>query len=419
MNKRIILSLLSFSILTLSAYGQIVDYRALNRQTKLKVQHKSSEQFKSNAGGEEVLFKENMFISIGAGMQGLLVNEDSKGSYGDRISLAPSFSIGTFFTPKWGVRLGFTGGDLKGYDDGIAQNKLRYVGTNLDLMFNLLASSDPNVSSKVFELTPFVGASYARRFEHNGLAGYNAFGANGGLILGLRMSDRVGFFVQGSATVYPNDFDGYIGTDATSEINMQLLGGLTFKLGKYIAKPCDPITCDQLDELNDQVNRLREKVEELKNRPLPECPQCPECPPCPGIPLPNIQKSEPVRPTVTIKPEIKKIEPFFLPNPVFFRINKSVIDDAEWERIELCVKHLNENPASRVEVTGHADRKTGSTAVNLRLSKERSQAVAKALVDKYGIDPSRVSAEWKGDLAQPFVQNNDWNRVVIFRIIPN
>lgn len=400
-------------------HAQIVDYPTLNRQTNPRLYYKPSKQAKSNSKGEELIFKESLFISLGAGMQGLSVNEGSKGSYSDRTTVAPTFSIGTFFTPKWGVRLGFTGGDLKGYDDGLVQSKARYMGTNLNLMFNLVASSDPKADAPTFELTPFAGAAYAHRFNHNGLDTYNAFGFNGGLILGLKMSDRVGFFVEGGATVYPNDFDGYVGADASSEVNMQLLGGLTFKLGKYIVKPCDPITCDQLDELNAYVNRLRNKVDELSNRPLPPCPECPECPACPGVYIPNIQTKEPEKPVVTIKPEIKKLEPFFLPNPVFFRINKSVIDDTEWERIELCVKHLEENPTAKVQVTGHADKKTGNAKINLRLSKERSQIVAKALVEKYGIDPSRVSAEWKGDEAQPFIQNNDWNRVVIFRIMPN
>lgn len=420
MNKRILLSLLSFTVLVLSAYGQIVDYRALNRNTNpYKNQQRYSKPVKTNAEGKELIFKESMFISIGGGMQGLLVNEGSDGSFGDRSTFAPSLSIGTFFTPRWGVRLGFTGGDLKGYSDATRQFTARYLGTNLNLMLNLLTPSDPTVKPGIFEITPFAGVTFGHRYSHKGLNSYSAFGANGGLILGLKMSERVGFFVEGSATVYPNDFDGYVGPDATSEVNVQLLGGLSFKLGQYIEKPCDPISCDELDALNDQINRLRNKVEELKNRPLPECPECPECPPCPGIPLPNIQTPDPIRPTVTIKPEIKKLEPFFLPNPVFFRINKSVIDESEWERIELCVKHMEENPAAKVEVTGHADKQTGNPTINLRLSRERSQAVAKALVEKYGINPSRVSTNWKGDEAQPFIQNNDWNRVVIFRIIPN
>lgn len=113
-----------------------------------------------------------------------------------------------------------------------------------------------------------------------------------------------------------------------------------------------------------------------------------------------------------------KAKPFFLPDPIFFRINKSEIDASEWNKIELAVEYLVNNPGSTVVVTGYADKKTGSSKINLRLSEQRSNAVAKALEERYNINKNRISVNWKGDGLQPFEFDNEKNRAVLFLINP-
>jgi len=147
---------------------------------------------------------------------------------------------------------------------------------------------------------------------------------------------------------------------------------------------------------------------------------------CPEV-IPNLcgpvdePKVDPTRQTIT--PEVKPIEapkgePFFLTDPVFFRINKYVIDASEWSKIELAVNYLNEHPNATCVVTGYADKKTGNAKINMKLSEQRSNAVAKAMETKYGIDAKRLSVNWKGDGLQPFQLENDKNRAVLFLINP-
>ena len=50
----------------------------------------------------------------------------------------------------------------------------------------------------------------------------------------------------------------------------------------------------------------------------------------------------------------------------------------------------------------------------MQLSEKRAKAVAKELTEKYGIDSSRITIEWKGCEEQPYSENS-WNRVVIMR----
>jgi outer membrane protein OmpA-like peptidoglycan-associated protein len=148
---------------------------------------------------------------------------------------------------------------------------------------------------------------------------------------------------------------------------------------------------------------------------------CPDNIPNPCGPVketePIVQETRPINNPEPIVAPIRK-EPFFLPDPVFFRISKYVIDASEWAKIELAVDYLDENPGSTVVVTGYADKKTGNAKINLRLSEQRSNEVAKALETKYGIAKNRISVNWKGDGLQPFQLENDKNRAVLFLINP-
>ena len=96
---------------------------------------------------------------------------------------------------------------------------------------------------------------------------------------------------------------------------------------------------------------------------------------------------------------------------IFFDINKSVIKDSEKGKIDNIVKVLKENPDTKITLVGHADKATGNTGINDRLSKERAAAVQNALVNM-GIASDRISSDYKGDTANPFSTPEE-NRVVI------
>ncbi|MDH6307781.1 outer membrane protein OmpA-like peptidoglycan-associated protein [Dysgonomonas sp. PFB1-18] len=213
-----------------------------------------------------------------------------------------------------------------------------------------------------------------------------------------------------------------------------LLGVLTISLNaqdRKSTKDTDPCNCGSIrDSVLLQLNSGEEVIvvkrsaqqlsvaqsEMAKRRKYFDCPDILAPEPRPETP----KIDEPVQKPIEVKPEIKEItgQGFFLPDPVFFRINKSVIDQPEWEKIEKAVTYLNENPNATCVVTGYADKKTGNSAINLRLSKQRSEAVAKAMETKYGIAKNRLSVNWKGDGLQPFKLENDKNRAVLFLINP-
>lgn len=75
------------------------------------------------------------------------------------------------------------------------------------------------------------------------------------------------------------------------------------------------------------------------------------------------------------------------------------------------VADLKSNPSTEVSLAGYADKQTGTSAVNSRLSQRRSEVVA-AMLEANGISKDRITTSYKGDTVQPFAENA-MNRVVI------
>lgn len=419
-------------------------------------------------------FKDTWFIKFGGGAQLLMAEDDDKGPFKSRVTFAPTFTIGKYFSPIWGLRVQFTGGSLHGFNDGmdgtyrkwnsggsnynggayadqlatkmsdihkgsgfqtwdpswerrgfstdapqgsgrrIMYNRgdgtyfwegartgdlymqhIRYVAANVNFMFDFLTLVGDYNPKRAFDITPFVGLSYAHLFPHYGDEAYNTFGANGGLDFKFRLSDKFNFNVEAAATLYPDDFDGHDGGVRSVDVVTQLTAGITYKIGKSTWEVAEPMNYQRIQDLNIRINDLKQELRDAK-KPCPTCPPCPEVTVDETVTTPNKQL-------------------VFLPNPVFFRIDKYAIDANEWSKIEECANYLQNNPNANVVVTGYADRQTAYPAYNLRLSERRAKAVATALINKYGVNPLRISVNWEGDQIQPFAVN-EWNRVVIFVI---
>lgn len=78
-------------------------------------------------------------------------------------------------------------------------------------------------------------------------------------------------------------------------------------------------------------------------------------------------------------------------------------------------EYMKANPDARIVVRGYADKDTGTSAYNMKLSERRAQAVADILTGDYGISADRLILEAAGSDVQPY-STNDWNRIVIFAV---
>ena len=96
---------------------------------------------------------------------------------------------------------------------------------------------------------------------------------------------------------------------------------------------------------------------------------------------------------------------------VYFLINQSIIRDNQLASLNRLMTYLNEHPRAFIRLSGYADKETGTPEINMRLSRERAQAVSKYLHDR-GIEEWRIRRFAKGDKVQPFDIPED-NRVCI------
>ncbi|WP_133038607.1 OmpA family protein [Shewanella fodinae] len=87
-----------------------------------------------------------------------------------------------------------------------------------------------------------------------------------------------------------------------------------------------------------------------------------------------------------------------------FDNNSSVVKPESMADIEKVAKFMNKYPKADLEISGHASL-PGKDSYNLWLSQKRADAVAKILVDKYGIAASRITAKGYGE-TQPLMQGS-------------
>jgi OOP family OmpA-OmpF porin len=87
----------------------------------------------------------------------------------------------------------------------------------------------------------------------------------------------------------------------------------------------------------------------------------------------------------------------------FFPVGGTIILPQNFGLLNKIINSIHQFPNSRVEISGHTD-SIGSTELNLRLSRERADNVAKFLKEVGNIDPSRISAEGYGE-SKPVATN--------------
>ncbi len=89
---------------------------------------------------------------------------------------------------------------------------------------------------------------------------------------------------------------------------------------------------------------------------------------------------------------------------VEFDINKAIVKDKYYDEIKKVADFMKEFPDSTCEIGGHTDN-IASAAYNQKLSEQRANSVRQYLIDKFGIDGSRLTATGYG-LTKPIASND-------------
>ena len=379
--KAILLSLLSAFVFAVSAQ-EFQPMVGFSKEAGYKT------NFKKNKA------RDNWFISIAGGASVLLGDQNGEANFGSRLNLAPQFSFGKWFNPYLAFRTQLNGGVLHGFErefDGVGSLYMqhnKYMAAHVDLLWDVTNFWAPYSEKKVFRLIPWIGVGYAQRFKTDDAVERPRTESptlNAGILTAFRLSKRVDLNVELQGSLLNEQFNRVSMYHLTDGI-VQLSAGLTFKLGKTDFEVLEPMDYALLNDLNGQINKLRAENDELSKRPV----SCPEC-----------------------APAVTEVVNNYVDNVVYFRLNSSKIDKNQQINVYNTAQFVKENNAP-IKVIGYADQKTGTSTYNMSLSEKRARAVAKELIDKYGVSSDQISIEWKGSDEQPYGENN-WNRVVIMR----
>ena len=372
--KVLLLALLSGFVFSVSA-------QEFKPQVGFSTEKGYKTNFKKNKAGD------NWFISVAGGASILLGDQNNKADFGNRLNFAPQFSFGKWFNPYLAFRTQLNGGILHGFEGDNAEfmQHNKYAAAHVDLLWDVTNFWGVYNEKRVFRLIPWVGFGYAQRFENQGRARTESPTLNAGILTAFRLSKRVDLNVEVQGSLLNEQFNRVNMFHLTDGI-AQLSAGLTFKLGKTDFEVLEPMDYALLNDLNNQINSLRAANDELSKRPE-SCPECEEV-------VTNVVNN-------------------YVDNVVYFRLNSAKIDKNQQINIYNTAEFVKENNAP-IKVIGYADKKTGTSSYNMQLSEKRAKAVAKELIEKYGVSSEQISIEYRGSDEQPYSENN-WNRVVIMR----
>lgn len=367
-----------------------------------------------NKSGHKTVFNrdrgcDHWFLEIQGGVGMLPFGEaNNKASLTDRIYPIVQLGLGQWHEPWFATRVQLGGWNMKGFvmdaaGANQAYNNL-FAVAHYDFMFDVVNYFAKYNAKRVFHLVPYVGlgAGYKHHTTTGGAFGdvfdatkrvagatTNDFGGvvDAGVIFKFRLGRRVDLNLEAQMLATKTNMMGTSWKKQGADLMAFATAGLGFNLGKPEWDVLTPMDWALVNDLNGQINNLRAENAELSKRPA-YCPECPE-----------------VEPTQTT--EVKTV----VSNVVYFRIASAKIDQNQYINIYNTARYALENN-SKIYVVGYADEATGNPSINMTLSERRAKAVAKALVEKYGVSEDMIEVDFKGDTVQPY-ETNEWNRVVI------
>ena len=355
-------------------------------------------------GTTEYVFEPHWYVQIQGGAQYTTGETD----FGKLISPNVQAAVGYNFSKAIGARLainawqGKAGWNKDTYDIekdlGTKFNdyKFTYFAPSIDLTFNLsniIAGFNPN---RKFEFGAFIGGGvnfrskcddvteiinrWNNKYGENGVASASGWTpmyenksavlpfAQAGLTADYKVSEKVSIGAEFNANILGDKFNFKNAGNPDSYFNLLL--GAKIALGQTYSTKFIPAPEPEIK----YVEKIVEKIVEVPAQPV-------------------VTAAEPLR------------------RDIFFQINKTIIRDSEAQKVQDIVAYMNQNPTSKVMITGYADAGTGNDRINDRLAAGRADAVVKALKNA-GIAESRISFDSKGARVQPF-EDNDSNRVSI------
>lgn len=404
-------------------------------------------------------FGANWFIGAGVGAQMYFGDHDRQMRFGDRIT--PNFEVnfGKWFTPGIGVRLGVNGYKIKGLsawtghdaingplrnwdnyggfikttdgqmvrfnENGLAVNGVRYehapnVGYetyeteqkylhgHADVLFNVTQMILGYNKDRVYSLIPYASVGFATTLERSKVSGRNSneatFGV--GIINSFQVSKRLAVNLDVRGTYVGDHFDqedisianrgrsagNVVGTAGRwGEGLLTANVGLTYNLGKTDWER-STITTIRVNE--NVLEGLRGRLGELE----------------------NINSDLRRQLEAALNREVTPGNVSAMPLLVTFPINRWTLSNKDRVNLGFLADALKANPSLVYEVSGYADRGTGSVKRNIFLARKRAEVVYNCLVKEFGVSESQLKKSSHGGVANMYYNDPRCSRSVLTKL---
>ncbi len=350
-------------------------------------------------------WRDNWYIQLGAGIRSPFI-ENAKTAYTDkrRMTAMYNLGIGRWISPYIGFRFSAYYGSMHWNEHTTAHAKT--ANLNVDFMWDMFNSMGGYNPDRVFSMIPYIGLGSTFVWDykpalgniHENGGGIKSnqwlFPVSAGLQLRFRTGKYVDIFAEGRATLYGDNFNN-IAWDKPVDIDISAVAGIIIHFtGSDFQRynPCDYVNA--LNQANSQVNELRGALATTSAALAAAEAQ---------LPCPEVVAQETVVESSVVLPTVR------------FKLNSAYVSSEEMVNVYNIAEYMKANPDTRIVVRGYADKDTGTSTYNMKLSERRAQAVADILTGDYGISADRLILEAAGSDIQPY-DTNDWNRIVIFAV---
>ncbi len=288
-----------------------------------------------------------------------------------------------------------------------------YVGVYgaVDL-FNLFGGY--NCSTRPFTIEAVAGAGWGHDFinrnEHEGQReDWNYFATKVGLNFNFNVSKALTISIKPSINWNMTDGNNFYNTGEWSQTScaydinnatFNIMAGVSYNFGPGF-NCVKPYNQAEIDALNGQINDLRGQLDACVATAGAWQAKAGEL-------AAELEACKNKKPDVQVVKEVAN--QYNSVRFVFFRIGSHAITADQMPNVTMIADYMKSHPNSKVVIKGYAS-KDGNYDFNVKLAAARAEAVKNALVSKYKINASRISAEGEG-IGNMFDEES-WNRVSI------
>lgn len=352
--------------------------------------------------GERIVsgsFWDNWELSAGMGTGMHTERGTENGAFGEKLGFEGNFAITKWVSPVVGLRAQLQGGRLSNYDLEEGRMRWPYLFAHGDVLFNVSNLVGGYREDRAYYLIPFAGAGYQwsnfsdKAKADNGCGTLGDFALTLGILNKFRLSPAVDFHIElkswlTSTEVLP------IALEERSTWALSATAGFAYRFNRRGWDRVEDIayTADELAVYQNaaaksaaDLEAARAENEQLKRQLAEERDRA--------------ARAEAAAADAAAAAAAKSSKEF--ESLILFNIGSSSLSKKEQLRLEQVAAMIKQGPKENCyKLEGYADKQTGTTAINERLSEQRAKQAYDFLVGQ-GVDPDQLSYEGKGEV-NPF-----------------